>query len=176
MTASKNKMITAIFRDRIDATEAYEWLRNRGYTGDELSVLMSDQTRLYYHHEHSEKIKSKTLVTAGVAAGGAIGTAIGAGLAAIATAIGTNLIMPGVGLVVAGPMAAAFAGGGAGAIAGGIIGGLVGYGIPESNARAYEEALKNGGVAIGVVPRNDHEQSVIEARFNDLNGENIVKI
>lgn len=175
MAATQKKMITAIFRDRIDATEAYEWLRNRGYSGEELSVLMSDQTRLYYHNEEKGKIKSKTLTTAGVATGGAIGTALGAGLAAIA-AIGTTIALPALGMVVAGPLAAAFAGGGAGALAGGIIGGLVGYGIPESNARAYEEALKNGGVAIGVVPRDIDEQSIIEDEFTRLNGENIITV
>jgi uncharacterized membrane protein len=75
---------------------------------------------------------------------------------------------------VAGPLAAAFAGGGAGAVAGGLIGGLVGYGIPESNAKAYEEALRNGGVAIGVIPRDSEDASIIKDEFERLHGENII--
>jgi uncharacterized membrane protein len=171
---NRRKMITAVFRDRFNANEAHEWLRNRGYADSEISVLMSDRTRValrddaeLVHNERGSK------AAAGVATGGAIGTAIGASLAAIA-AIGTSLVLPGLGLVVAGPLAAAFAGGGAGAVTGGLIGGLVGYGIPESNARAYEDALREGGVAIGVVPRTSEEASVIEDEFERLHGENII--
>lgn len=172
--AKKGKMITAMFRDRFDATEAHEWLRNRGYPADHISVLMSDQTRTYFHEaEKEDKIERGSMAAAGAATGGAIGTAVGAGLAALA-AIGTSLVLPGLGLVVAGPLAAAFAGGGAGAVAGGLIGGLVGYGIPESNAKAYEEALRNGGVALGVIPRDSNDASIIKAEFERLHGENII--
>jgi hypothetical protein len=168
------KMITAVFRDRFDAIDAFEWLQNRGYRENQLSVLMSDQTRTYLHEQHEgEKIKTGTKVAEGVATGGAIGTAVGAGLAALA-AVGTSLILPGLGLVIAGPLAVALAGGGAGAVAGGLIGGLVGLGIPESNAKAYEEALKNGGVAIGVVPNDRQEANLIREEFERLNGENII--
>jgi hypothetical protein len=109
----------------------------------------------------------------GMGVGGAIGTAVGATLAAVA-AIGTTVVLPiGLGLVVAGPLVAALAGGGAGAAAGGLIGALVGMGIPESNAQAYEDALRNGGIAIGVVPRNSAEASAIQKKFKSLHGENI---
>jgi GTP-sensing pleiotropic transcriptional regulator CodY len=58
-------------------------------------------------------------------------------------------------------------------VAGGAIGALVGAGIPEQNARAYEEALRNGGVAVGVVPRSSSEAGAIQKRFSELNGENV---
>lgn len=174
MAQKNQKMITAIFRDRYDAIEAFDWLRVQGYTQDEISVLMSDQTRLSYNDDVKEgKIERGSKLAAGAATGGAIGTAVGAGLAALA-AIGTSLVLPGLGLVIAGPLAAAFAGGGAGAVAGGLIGGLVGYGIPESNAKAYEEALREGGVAIGVIPRNSEEAAGIKNRFEALRGDNII--
>jgi len=174
MAQSKSKMITAVFRDRYDAIEAFDWLRVQGYTQDQISVLMSDQTRLTYKNDaDAGKIERGSKMAEGAATGGAIGTAVGAGLAALA-AIGTSLVLPGIGLIVAGPLAAAFAGGGAGAVAGGLIGGLVGYGIPESNAKAYEEALRAGGVAIGVIPRNSEEASSIKKHFEQLRGENII--
>jgi hypothetical protein len=109
----------------------------------------------------------------GVAAGGAIGTAVGAAVAAVA-AIGTTLLLPGLGLVVAGPLAAALAGGGAGAVASGVIGGLVGLGLPESNARAYEQALREGGIILGVVPHESEDAFLIKGKFQDLGGENII--
>ncbi|MFT3881615.1 MAG: hypothetical protein QM703_18370 [Gemmatales bacterium] len=174
MAQSKPKMITSVFRDRYDAIDVYDWLRVLGYTPDQISVLMSDQTRSYYANEVKEgKIERGSKLAEGAATGGALGTAIGAGLAAFA-AIGTSLVLPGLGLVIAGPIAAAFAGGGAGAVAGGLIGGLVGYGIPESNAKAYEEALRDGGVAVGVVPRNSEEASLIKKEFEKRRGDNII--
>ena len=45
---------------------------------------------------------------------------------------------------------AALGGGAAGATAGGIVGGLVGLGIPESEAKAYEDQIKKGGYLVAV--------------------------
>jgi hypothetical protein len=172
--ATKDKMVTGVFRDRVNSQNVYEWLRNRGYTAQEINVMMSESTRSSYaaEDEREERIRSGSAAAEGVGVGGAIGTAVGATLGAV-LAIGTSLAIPGLGLVVAGPLAAAFAGGGAGAVAGGIIGGLVGLGIPEPNARAYQEALREGGVVIGVVPHNSEEVNTIEQYFEDHHGENI---
>jgi hypothetical protein len=174
--ASKQKMVTAVFRDRHDANAAWKWLTARGYAPSEINMLMSESTKTqYYSHADDEEISASTHALEGVATGGAIGTAVGATAAAIA-AIGTSLVIPGLGLVVAGPIAAALAGGGAGAVAGGVIGGLVGLGIPESNAHAYEEALREGGVAIGVAPRNAQDASAIKKKFEEFRGDNIITI
>lgn len=75
------------------------------------------------------------------AEGAGIGGAIGGSLAAIAAAVaavGTTLTFPGIGLVVAGPMAAAIAGAGIGAVTGGLVGALIGWGIPEERVRLRE--------------------------------------
>jgi hypothetical protein len=174
--ASKQKMVTAVFRDRHDANAAWHWLTARGYQPSEVNMLMSETTKAeYYNHAEEEEISASSHAVEGVAAGGAIGTAVGAAAAAIA-AIGTSLVIPGLPFIVAGPIAAALAGGGAGAVAGGLVGGLVGLGIPESNAKAYEEMLREGGVAIGVVPRNSADASAIKKRFEELRGDNIITI
>jgi hypothetical protein len=172
--AAKEKMLTAVFLDRTHAQRAYERLIDRGYTSAEINVLMSADTRSnYFTEEHEETPPAAaTHGLEGVAAGGAIGTAVGATLGAVA-AIGATLTIPGLGLVIAGPLAAAIAGGGAGAVAGGVIGGLVGVGIPEANADAYHEALRNGGVVLGVVPHNRDEAVEIEDEFEELHGGNI---
>jgi hypothetical protein len=176
MATPRKEMMTAVFRDRHAAIEAYEWLRARGYSDDNVSVLMSDQTRNSMKDTlRHETIPHRTKAAEGIAAGGAIGTALGAGLAALAL-VGTNVILPGLGLVVAGPVAAAFAGGGAGAVAGGLIGGLVGLGWSESNAKAYEAALREGGVILGVVPESPEEGAAIFQEFQRLRGENIVTV
>src|SRR5258708_3068976 len=109
---------------------------------------MSDTTRSRYfpHGRDEDKIPATDHAAAGMGIGGAIGTAIGATLAAI-LAMGTTLVVPGLFIVIAGPLAAALAGGGAGAVAGGLIGALVGLGIPEPSARAHQEALHEGRVS-----------------------------
>jgi hypothetical protein len=174
--ATKKKMVTAVFRDPVNAQRAHDALRRRGYTDTEINVLMSDKTRsTYFSGQEPGSIKTGTKGAAGMGVGGAIGTAVGATLAAI-VAIGTTLAIPltgGASLIVAGPLAAALAGGGAGAVAGGLIGGLIGLGIPEENANAYHEALREGGVVIGVVPHNNEDATEIKREFNDLHGDNV---
>lgn len=170
----QQKMLTAVFRDRHTATQTYEWLQQRGYSSSDINVLMSDSTRAAFEGNDAERrIKAGSRAAEGIAAGGAIGTAVGATVAAIA-AVGTSVALPGLGLVIAGPILAALAGGGVGAVAGGVLGALVGLGIPESNARAYEEALRDGGVVIGVVPRSSEEYQAIHNYFEEQEADNIV--
>jgi hypothetical protein len=113
---------------------------------------MSDESRQFYSADSDSHIKPGTHAVEGVATEGTIGTVVGATLGAIA-AIGTSVLVPGLGVVIAGPIVAGLVGGGARAVAGGLVGGLTGFGLPESNA-AYEKVLKVGGVVIGVTPAN----------------------
>jgi hypothetical protein len=170
---SQESMLTAVFRDRSDATEVFEWLREQGYATNEISVLMSDRTRQMYTEHEEGSISTGTRAAEGMATGGAIGTAVGATIGAI-VAIGTSIAIPGLGLIVAGPIVAALAGGGAGAVAGGALGGLVGLGIPESNVHAYEQALREGGVVIGVRPRDSADSTRIRDYFNSHHADNVI--
>jgi hypothetical protein len=171
---TRKKMMTAMFRDRVDAQAAHERLLDLGYASAEINVLMSDATRAKYFPKGQDEapLQAGSAALPGAGVGGAIGTAVGATLAAV-MAIGTSVVVPGLGLALAGPLAAAFAGAGAGAVTGGIVGALVGWGIPEPNARAYHEALQNGGVILGVVPHDDEDEGHIRALFKELHGENV---
>jgi len=173
MTAMRQKMVTAVFRDRVDSQNAYEWLRNLGYSPDEINVMMSESTHAAFlsNQDKEARMYAGSEAAGGMGVGGAIGTAVGATVAAV-LAIGTMVAIPGLGMV-AGPIVAALAGGGVGAVAGGVIGGLVGLGISEPNARAYLEALREGGVVIGVVPHSSPDVSDIKSYFEDHHGENI---
>jgi hypothetical protein len=164
-TRYSDQMMTAMFNDRDRAEEAYDMLRGRGYSDKDVNLLMTNETRdSHFADRHDDDddndtdLGNKAMEKAGV--GSAIGGTIGAVVAAIAT-IGTNLILPGLGLVVAGPLAAAFAGAGAGGLTGGIIGALVGSGIPEDRAKEYETALKNGAIVMGVYPRNQDDANFL---------------
>lgn len=151
-------MLTGMFTDRNDTERAYQSLRDRGYNDDDINVVMSDETRKKYYGDDSE-LGTKALEGAG--AGGAIGGTLGAIIGGIA-AVGTNVVAPGLGLVVWGPIAAALAGAGAGGAAGGLLGALVGAGIPEDRAKEYETGLKNGGTVLGVNPRSDEDADYFE--------------
>ena len=91
--------------------------------------------------------------TAGAVTGGAIGGTIG-----LLAGIGT-LAIPGLGpFIAAGPIMAALSGAAAEATAGGVVGALVGLGIPEYEAKAYEERVKKGGYLVAVHVENNGDK------------------
>lgn len=90
--------------------------------------------------------------TTGALTGGIIGGTLGllAGIGALA--------IPGLGpFIAAGPLMATLAGIGAGGTVGGVVGALVGAGIPEFEAKRYENRLKQGGILIAVRAMNDDQ-------------------
>ena len=101
---------------------------------------MSDETRKRHFGDTADGRQTElgTKAAEGAGIGGAIGGSLGAIAAAIA-AVGTTIALPGLGLVIAGPLAAAIAGAGAGAATGGIVGALIGWGIPEERVKQYDE-------------------------------------
>jgi uncharacterized protein YjbJ (UPF0337 family) len=173
----QNQMLTGLFNDRDNAERAYSSAKSRGYTDDELNVMMSDKTRdTWYQGETADttdsELGSKALEGAG--AGSAIGGTLGAIIGGIA-AIGTSVILPGVGLIVAGPLAAALVGAGAGGLTGGLVGALIGSGIPEERAAIYEEGVRNGGAVVGLTPRNPEDAEYFENEWKNYKGEHIYR-
>jgi len=176
-TASKNDsgMMTGLFSDRASAERAYQSLSDRGYTKDDINVVMSDDTRKQHFSQTggaTTELGSKAAEGAGI--GGAVGGTIGAALAAI-TAAGTSIALPGLGLVIAGPLAAAAAGAGAGAATGGLLGALVGWGIPEERVKRYESGLKSGGILMGVRPRSEDDASYLEQDWRKYNAQDVYR-
>ncbi len=160
-TSTQNNQKNFFGKDYADydsAMSAYDKYKARGYTDKEIALMMSDETRKKYHGtmNHPERLEEAAKEGSGV--GSAVGSVIGATTAAIA-AIGTSLFLPGLGLVVAGPLAAALAGAGAGGLTGGLVGALVGMGIAESEAKEYEEQIKGGKIIVGAKPKNEEDYS-----------------
>lgn len=168
---NKSRMVTGLFRDRDSAERAYTSLADRGYSKDDVTLMMSDDARKRHFADTETELGSKAAEGAGVGAG--IGGTIGAVLAGIA-AVGTTLVLPGIGLVVAGPIAAALAGAGAGGIAGGLVGALIGAGIPEERVKHYEQGINEGGILMGVTPRSDDDAAHIERTWTEHKGEHII--
>jgi hypothetical protein len=94
--------------------------------------------------------------TTGAVTGGAVGGTLG-----LLAGLGT-LAIPGLGaFIAAGPIMAALSGAAAGATAGGVVGALVGLGIPEYEAKAYEERVKKGGYLVAVHVEESENGDVI---------------
>ena len=171
-----DQYVTGLFRDRDAAERAYQSLGQRGYGNEDISVIMSDETRKRHFSDPSgtgatTELGNKAAEGAGI--GGAIGGTIGAIAAAVA-AVGTSLAIPGLGLVIAGPVAAALAGAGAGAASGGLVGALIGLGIPEERVKRYEKGIKEGGILMGVKPRSSDDAAYLERNWREeLRGEEV---
>lgn len=168
-----SRIVTGLFHDRDSAESAYQTVAERGYHRDDVNLVMSDATRLRHFPDHGELVTELgTRAAEGAGIGGAIGGTLGAIAAAIA-AVGTTLVLPGLGLVIAGPLAAAIAGAGAGTVTGGLVGALIGWGIPEERVKHYEAGIRDGGILLGVNTRNEDDARHFEQQWKAKNGEHV---
>lgn len=165
-------MLTGMFRDRESTENAYKTLHERGYTKDDINLIMSDETRKKHFSGDVKETELGSKAAEGAGTGSAIGGTVGAIVGVIA-AIGTSVAIPGLGIVLAGPIAAGLAGAGAGGITGGVIGALVGSGIPEERAKLYESGIQSGNIVMGVNPRNSEDAKYFEDNWRTNKGEEI---
>ncbi len=165
----KTNLVTGLFNNRTEAEVAVNALLARGCKREDLNVLMSDTT-----HAKEFAVKTGTKAAEGAGVGGVVGGTVGAVLG-IVVAVGSTIAVPGLGLMIAGPVAAALAGVGAGAAVGGLVGFLVGAGIPEDRAKVYEAGLRNGGILIAVDAKSDDDAKRLEKMFDGLGAEHVQK-
>ena len=173
-SSSESPMVTGLFRDRESAERAYESVSARGYDRDDVNLLMSDETRKTHFSGDASEVTSElgSKAAEGAGIGGAIGGTVGAIAAALA-AVGTSIAIPGLGLIVAGPVAAALAGAGAGGLTGGLVGALVGWGIPEERVIRYEQGIKEDGILMGVKSRSGEDAKHFESEWKRNRGEDV---
>ena len=164
-------MATAIFgivKTSPQAESIVQSLRNTsGVAAQDISVLFPNRGGSHdFAHEHNTKAPEGAVTGAG--AGGVAGGVLGllAGIGALA--------IPGVGpLIAAGPIMAALSGAAVGATVGGITGALVGMGIPEFEAKRYEDKVKGGNILISVHSETGEATSRIKAIFKNAGAEDI---
>jgi len=159
------KLVTGLLKNRIAAESAVDAIMKRGYSREDISVMMSDATR-----SKEFALQARTHAAEGAGIGGAVGGAVGAVLAAI-VAVGSTVLLPG--LVIAGPIAAALAGAGAGGATGGVIGALIGAGIPEYRAKVYEAGLRGGGILLGIEAKSEEEIDKLEELLEAVGAEHV---
>ena len=173
---SKVKLVTGLFKTRVAAEAAVDAFLRRGYTRDDISVLMSDATRKRHFGDvrPGQEFKEGSKAAEGAGIGGGIGIGVGAALGALVAAA-TAIAIPGLGLVVAGPIAGAIAGAGAGGATGTLVGALIGAGIPEDRASEYERGIKEGGIVLGTRARDDAHAQALERDFTGYGARNVLR-
>ncbi|MFX1678749.1 hypothetical protein PV762_05920 [Mitsuaria sp. CC2] len=171
---AKDRLVTGLFPDRASAESAYSAANDRGYEPKDIDLVMSDDTRQRHFGESSVETELGNKAAEGAGIGGAIGGTVGAIAAAVA-AVGTSLVLPGLGLIIAGPLAAAAAGAGAGAAGGGLIGALIGWNMPEERVKQYEEGVRNGGILMGLRAKNDEDAAHFERSWAAADGQNVAR-
>jgi stress response protein YsnF len=133
------KTVVGFFDTYPQAQRASDELVRNGFRREDISIVTNKER--YSETEHEG--------TAGAAVGASTGAVLGGAAGLVVSMI------PGIGPVLAaGPLVAALVGAGAGAVAGGIIGGLVDAGVPEEDAKLYEEGVRRGGTLVMVKADN----------------------
>ena len=176
-TWAREHMVTGMYGTPDAAGRAYNDLTTRhGYASDDISVVMSDDTRRKYfgNVKPGTEFKEGTKAAEGAGIGGGIGIGVGAALGALVAAA-SSVAIPGLGLVVAGPIAGAIAGAGAGGATGTILGALIGAGIPEERAVEYERGIREGGIVLGTRARDEKHAAELERDFSDYGARNILR-
>jgi hypothetical protein len=157
---AKNKAVLGVYKTRSQAERAVDDLKANDFLASDISVLMpgiADSQDFAYAQgtkpaDHAAEAAGKGAV-AGAVLGGTLGLLVGVGA----------LVIPGLGpLIAAGPIMAAMAGVGVGGAVGGLTGALIGIGIPEFEAKKFENIVKNGGILLSV--HTDTSEEVARAK------------
>jgi hypothetical protein len=141
-----------VFHDRDHAQAAVNELRNMGFREDEIGVAYRSEERVEGAHD----VETGSYAAEGAATGAAAGAGVGAlwGLGIVAG------VLPAIGPAVAGgALAAILSSSVAGAAAAGLAGALIGLGIPEDEARFYEDEFRSGRYVVTVRAEHRYDQA-----------------
>ncbi|WP_159886156.1 general stress protein [Paenibacillus puerhi] len=156
-----SKQIVGVFNNEEEAIRVIEQLKRDGYRSEDISLIGKNRGDL-----DSISKDTGTNVETGAVTGAATGGVVG-GVTGLLAGIGA-LAIPAIGpILAAGPIAATLAGAAVGAGAGGIVGGLIGLGIPEDEARAYEEYVKEGKILVLVESDATRDRKAIDTFRNN---------
>ena len=146
--------VVGLFDSSAEAQSTVQRLVNSGIDREQISLVSQDSKT---DNAHAGTTAVADHDTSGALKGAGIGAALGGAGGILAGLAG--LAIPVIGpIIAAGPIAAALAGGlggaGLGAAAGGLIGALIDMGIPEDEAKHYQDQVGSGKTLV-VVRTND---------------------
>jgi uncharacterized protein (TIGR02271 family) len=161
------KTVVGLFDSFGEAQRAMKELVSNGFKRDEISLVANQSVRDAATIEDTDNDDVASGATVGATSGALIGGA--AGLIASLSALTIPVVGP---ILAAGPLVATLVGMGAGAVVGGLIGALVEAGVPEHEARLYEEGVKRGGTLLTIHTTDD----LASKAASILNRHNVVDI
>jgi hypothetical protein len=143
--SSKKVGVFGIYSTRAAVENASDSLMKAGFPASDISVLLPESLGGPKDMGTEKSTKAPEGTAVGVTTGGVIGGTLG-----LLAGVGL-LAIPGLGpFIAAGPIMAGLAGLGVGGAVGGVTGALIGMGIPEFEAKRYEDRLKSGGILLSV--------------------------
>ncbi|MBE3557932.1 MAG: hypothetical protein IMW89_01735 [Ktedonobacteraceae bacterium] len=158
MATTDRSTVVGVFTDRAMADRAIEALYRAGFTNEQIGFAvrnpdLAGQAPAGKPARGPRTTADKgTATAAGVVSGGVVGGIVGAAAA---------LLIPGIGPVVAGGVLIAALGGAAvGAVAGGLIGALTSMGVPEEEARYYQEEFAAGRTLVTVKAGSRYQEAL----------------
>lgn len=158
MTQGNRSTVVGVFQDAQQAQQAIKELRQAGFREDEIGVISREgEAKAGEARTEDRGSHAGTGAVTGAVAGAGTGALWALGIAAG--------VLPAIGPVVAGGILASILASAAGtAVAGGILGALIGLGIPEEEARYYEEEFQAGRtiVTVRTESRFDEARSVLQ--------------
>jgi Protein of unknown function (DUF3341) len=164
---AKSEAVFGIYSNREALERAVQALRSAGFSAEDVAILGPET--LGAHKVGTEK---STKAPEGAAAGAGTGLVLGGALGWLA-GVGA-LAIPGVGpLIAAGPILGALAGAGVGSAVGGIAGALVGTGIPEFEAKRYQEEISHGHILLSVHSDTPEERERAKTILEETGAEDI---
>jgi uncharacterized protein (TIGR02271 family) len=136
--------VVGLFNDQPAAERGIQALKAGGFTEKQIGVAVRDKG------QQQDLTENTGTQAAEGAATGAVGGGVLGGVVGLLAGVGA-LAIPGIGPIIAGgALASTLAGAGIGAAAGGLIGALAGMGVPEEDARHFEQGFQRGGVLVTV--------------------------
>lgn len=143
--------IIALFNTQVLANAAIRDLEVNGFASEKVGLVVKDMDGGTVVSPEADAALRPAHTTEDAVAGGLIGGTVGAFLAATGA-----LVIPGIGPFISGGILVALIGGGAGWL----VGGLAGLGIPEEDARYYQEQVEDGRSLVTVIADGLEEDAV----------------
>jgi len=162
VTTNKHTVV-GVFDGPNHAEQALTGLKTAGFTPEQVSVVAQDKRDVQQMADNTD------MAGEGAATGAVTGGVLG-GLAGFLVGI-SAMVIPGIGPIVGtGILVSTLAGAGIGAAAGGLVGALMGQGVPEEDARGYEEHVRKGSILLTVTANSDEQERQAREIFNNVSG------
>lgn len=142
------KLVIGLVQTHDEAEAAAERIIDCGYTRQEVSLLMTDATRHRCFRSPDVDVTPPSSHTFGAA-------------------VAMSVVVPDLGFVVAGPLAAVVASAVGAGITGGLREILMTAGVPKHWAERYEAGVRQGGILVSVFARSERDVGLLHLVLDD---------